>query len=64
MSKIELKRNCPSCGLTQVVKVEQEDYDKYQNGMHVQNAFPYLNAEQRELFITGICPECWNRMFD
>lgn len=63
MSKIELKRNCPSCGQTQVVSVEQEDYDKYQNGMYVQNAFPYLSAEQRELFITGICPECWEKMF-
>ena len=64
MSKIELKRNCPVCRRTQVVGVEQEDYDKYQNGMYVQDAFPYLRAEQREMFITGICSECWKKMFD
>ena len=64
MSKIELKRNCPVCRRTQFVVVEQEDYDKYQNGMYVQDAFPYLRAEQREMFITGICSECWKKMFD
>jgi hypothetical protein len=36
------------------------DYNKWMNGEHVQNAFPYLNKDQREILITGIGPESWN----
>lgn len=31
---------------------------------HIQEVFPYLNPDQREMFITGMCPVCWKRMED
>jgi hypothetical protein len=35
----------------------------WDRGALVQNAFSMLGAPQRELFISGICPECWARIF-
>ena len=30
---------------------------------HIQDIFPYLDAGDRELFITGICNDCYNKIF-
>ncbi len=39
------------------------DLTFWQSGEFIQDAFPYLNANQRELIKTGIHPECWDKMF-
>ena len=35
-------------------------WNRYQDGATIQDAFPELDADQRELVLTGICPKCWN----
>lgn len=54
---------CPMCGKVTLVDVRSADYDAWQHGKHVQDAFPYLPADEREMLITGICSECWDKMF-
>lgn len=60
---ITLKSKCPQCGAVHDINVELKDYNDYQTGKHPQDAFPYLDAGQREMLISGICPECWERLF-
>lgn len=43
--------------------VKQIDLDAYENGEIIQNAFPYLTLEQRELIMTGLTEDMWNDMF-
>jgi hypothetical protein len=45
------------------VRVEKDDYYAWKRGRAIQVAFPYLNADQRESLMTGICPPCWEKMF-
>ena len=54
---------CPMCGQYHEVGVNETDYWDWDDGMNVQDAFPYLSANEREMLISGICPECWDRMF-
>lgn len=35
----------------------------YQNGMLMQDAFHFLNADEREFLISGTTPEEWKAMF-
>jgi hypothetical protein len=35
----------------------------WRNKELIQNAFPNLDYQQRELIQTGIHPECWEEMF-
>ena len=35
----------------------------YREGQLIQNAFPFLNADEREFLMTGITPEEWDAMF-
>ena len=54
---------CSVCGNQSILDVVHEDYDKWAAGAFVQDAFPYLSADQRELLITGTHPECWDQLF-
>jgi hypothetical protein len=54
---------CPFCGHANCIEVNDVDYWAWQNGALVQDAFPYLSADERELLISGICSTCWNRVF-
>lgn len=60
----KLKTFCPICRCFTDVCLNIEDYNRQKNGELIQNAMPYLNAEEREMLISGICPSCWNNMFN
>lgn len=56
---------CPMCGKTHKLKVHADDYKRFirREGL-AQECFPYIKPEDREMLISGICPECWNKMFN
>ena len=61
--KMEIYTACPFCGTNHLTIVPVEDYERWQAGELIQNAFPYLSANEREILKTGICPSCWDKMF-
>ena len=54
---------CPFCGVVSVVECREAGLVLYQAGACIQDAFPDLSADDRELLKTGICPQCWNDTF-
>ena len=60
---IRVFTSCPMCHRDHVAIVENDDYELYCSGEPVSKCFPYIPAAERERFITGICPDCWDRMF-
>lgn len=54
---------CPFCGKGHEIEVNEMDYLDWKDGELAQEAFPYLSAEDREMLISGICPDCWDSMF-
>jgi len=63
MELIGIKCSCPLCGSEKVIIVRHVDYIDWMGGAHTQDAFPYVPAEEREMLISGICPDCYDRMF-
>ncbi len=61
--EVTITTTCPFCGHINEVAVNKSDYWEWQNGALVQDAFPYLTADERETLVSGICPACWDRMF-
>ena len=57
---ITLITTCPFCGRENSINVCDS---AWQNGALVQDAFPYLLADEREMLISGICPTCWDDTF-
>ena len=46
---------------TQDFPITQEQYDEWQAGAFVQDAFPHLTPCQREFLINGTTPEEWEQ---
>ena len=59
--KMALKRTCILCRKVIMVKVNHDDYIEWTNGMLIQNAFPYLNDDEKEILISSICGTCFNK---
>ena len=61
---IILEVACRICGNVTEISVEVNDYIDWQCGKLVQDAFPYLKTQEREMLISGICGKCWDNMFE
>jgi len=57
-----LTPRCVVCGKVVALRVDPEDVERWHNGTLVQDAFPYLDAAERELLISGTCGECWSAL--
>jgi hypothetical protein len=47
-----------------IIVTRLDDAQRWVNGELIQNCFPYLNADQREILKTGIDIQSWEEMFD
>ena len=63
MAKAKLEIKCVLCGLTNTVECDEDGLRKWEEGEAVQVALPELNADDRELLISNICPKCFDNMF-
>lgn len=63
-NKVTLDVRCNHCNQIYKIKVDLDNLYAWQNGDKlVQEAFPYLTPEERELLLTHTCPTCWDNMF-
>lgn len=60
MAKVALIEQCISCKEVYHLKVHPNDIVRISEGAHVQDAMPYLSADDRELLISGICGKCFD----
>lgn len=65
MDKQPFEVKCLTCLEVYVFDVDPEGYELWRTGQikYVQDAFPYLTPDQRELMISRTCGPCFDRMF-
>lgn len=54
---------CIYCKKAHHLKVDAEAAIKFRDGGYAQNCFPELTPGEREFLISGICSDCWDKMF-
>lgn len=59
----QLQVPCTMCKEVQIIKVNLMDVERWKAGELIQRAMPYLNADQRELLISGTCSACFEKLF-
>lgn len=59
-----ITRACPMCLEPTYLDVDEDGLLKWEAGSFIQDAFPSLTRDQRELLLTGLHLECWNKAFD
>ncbi len=55
--------HCPECKESDSFPVDVDGIVRWQHGEHIQKALPELTATQREQLMTGICGDCWDKLF-
>jgi hypothetical protein len=55
--------DCRMCKKHKRLEVTHEEYKQYDKGAMIQDAFPTMDAGDRELLISGICGPCFDSMF-
>lgn len=58
-----ISKQCMMCNQIVEIEVKIEDYQSWQEGAHIQNAFPYLTIDEREMLVSGTCGPCFDKMF-
>lgn len=54
---------CPFCGAFSRVRISTAGLFRWNQGALVQDAFPNLSADDREILISGICRKCQEGVF-
>ena len=56
--------DCVVCGKHHdSIVLDAERYYQWKAGSCIQDVFPEMTKEQREILISGTCPECWDVLF-
>ena len=60
---VDVDGSCPWCKVKWHLRVHKNMYDAWCNGELIQDAFPTLTADERELLVSGVCDVCWATTF-
>jgi hypothetical protein len=68
--KMKVVRQCVVCNTESSVEVDTKKYFMWQraratgeSGNHIQDVFPELTPDEREVLLSGTHPECWDGMW-
>lgn len=54
---------CPVCKHGAIMELPDDGYARWRAGAYVQDAFPDLNSDERELLVSGTHAHCWLVLF-
>ena len=60
---MEMNVACNVCNDSVTLTVNPVDGIQWQQGKFIQDAMPYLDADERELLISNTCGTCFEKMF-
>lgn len=62
----KIKTFCPFCETTHIVELNEEQYEQYIKWKNNHIRLQQIDAptDIREMLLTGICPDCWDNIFD
>lgn len=61
--KTNIEATCISCGKVKQFTIAYEDFLRWEAGELLQNVFPKVSVDDRELLISGMCGPCFDRLF-
>ena len=64
--KINVNVPCGFCHTEYKVEMTESQFNELMSPhrRHIQDIIPELAPEMRELFISGMCPKCWDKLFN
>ena len=62
---MEITKICWRCGVTVVLRMTETQYDKWISSSRgfIQDIFPELSADEREILISSTCGKCFDEIW-
>lgn len=58
-----LVAECKSCDYEVHIPITEDQLSQYKNGEPIQKVLPNVSPDDRELFISGLCGKCFDKIF-
>ena len=58
-----LIKKSPECWKTRDYELDAEKYAAWREGMHIQDVWPHMSADDREFLISNSCGPCFDALF-
>ena len=59
MATLTFQKQCPGCKKWFIIEnIDWDGWEKFQNGDPIEECFPDIDPNLRELFVSGWCGEC------
>ena len=58
---VEFKQ-CVKCGDVHILTLPADGYRQFQAGIGIQFAMPDVSEDDREMLLSGVCPDCWEEL--
>lgn len=55
---------CIECHEKHHVPITEAQVAAWRGGLHIQHAMPNITPGQREMLLSGVCSECYDRAFE
>jgi hypothetical protein len=62
-SKTVIYKVCMHCGGETAIELDFNKYKRWRGGEYIQNVWPELTPDEREMIVSGTHPECWDALF-
>ena len=63
MTQEKVAVQCVRCDNVHILLVGCDDLQRWKDGELIQDAMPYLSADEREILISNVCGLCFEQMF-
>lgn len=61
---IKVVAQCSMCGSQATIEMTEDQYKRWKNQEDlIQNIFPNMSSGVRELLISGVCENCFDKLF-
>lgn len=61
---MQIEKKCLMCRKVHVIEVNQKGYHDWKHGLGIQYALPELSNNERELLMSDICGDCFDKLFE
>jgi len=60
---MQFTKTCIICGEKRRIIVNPKDFESWFRGdKAIQDAFPYLSEDEREMILCNMCSKCWKKL--
>jgi len=57
---IAYSTSCVFCGKEHITHLDKVKLQRWRAGERIQLVFPEMSSDDREILISGTCPQCWS----